>query len=469
MQDIAEYMDFVNWLELNTPVATWRIGTVPLWPILRMRMVWEFHSFSDRASTTQNEISGPDRIYMHRNQISRKITNENEKIAFDYIFVSNNTLRTLLDNGRSVNTIIDPVASELRETGRKCLVMEHENPWRLVRFNEDDVHHCYFNEDRKRYLENLSLDMGSVEVCVPGMKEVKIALAKYGFNKVLKLIDDSFEIVKFFSFKEYFRAQLQKFKPSAVYFTWFYGFEHMAYVHTAREMGIRTIDLQHGHQGPIDNTYSRWKALPPEGYPIFPDVFAVWDECDKKNLEKWLCNIETQYRPDVQVIGHPWIESWKKNNALTNHYDEVVSSVFGNKNGKRRLLFTHQDSSFHPEWLVKAFKEIALFADILFRVHPGSVNGLKLMEEQFRQAGLANIELEKSTSLPLPALLRTTDIHVTCFSSCVLDAKRMEVPSIVITETGRAHFEQLLDGETCWAATTEKEFVSKVQELVGVN
>jgi hypothetical protein len=57
----------------------------------------------------------------------------------------------------------------------------------------------------------------------------------------------------------------------------------------------------------------------------------------------------------------------------------------------------------------------------------------------------ANVEFELSSSLPIMALLRHTDVLVTEWSATVIDAKTLGIPSIVVHPYGEEYFRKEID------------------------
>jgi hypothetical protein len=80
-----------------------------------------------------------------------------------------------------------------------------------------------------------------------------------------------------------------------------------------------------------------------------------------------------------------------------------------------------------------------------------------------RENRISNGEVDLATDLPLYALLRQMDLHLTFYSSSVLEAKDLGVPSIVVGDYGKELFsDQILSG---WAlpADTPEEIISGIK------
>ena len=61
-----------------------------------------------------------------------------------------------------------------------------------------------------------------------------------------------------------------------IYLTCWYTTETMGICAAARQLGIKTIDIQHGKQGKYQAMYSGWTTIPESGYSLMPDKFWCW-------------------------------------------------------------------------------------------------------------------------------------------------------------------------------------------------
>lgn len=110
----------------------------------------------------------------------------------------------------------------------------------------------------------------------------------------------------FFHQRDFYLQLLQRYNPKVVFFV---GFDyHYALVCAAKELGIETVDLQHGVQAGWSPVYNHWQAVPYQGYGLLPDTFWVWGEYDAGKIRNTFGN-----NPDIcgvrpLVGGFPWLD-----------------------------------------------------------------------------------------------------------------------------------------------------------------
>ena len=86
------------------------------------------------------------------------------------------------------------------------------------------------------------------------------------------------------------------------------GLQEQAFCLACRELGIISIELQHGVQGDLHPSYGSWFAVPGAGWETRARVFWSWDEESAAAINRWaVC------APDAHVAivgGDPWREMW---------------------------------------------------------------------------------------------------------------------------------------------------------------
>lgn len=80
--------------------------------------------------------------------------------------------------------------------------------------------------------------------------------------------------------------------------------------------------------------------------------------------------------------------------------------------------------------------------------------------------GITNFELRIATSYPLYALLRNVDIHITEFSSTVVEASQCGVPTVIINKIGAKLFQNEVNSGGVVTAYKPIEVVSAIQTLL---
>ena len=82
------------------------------------------------------------------------------------------------------------------------------------------------------------------------------------------------------------------------------GYHYQAsLISAAHELGILTVDLQHGLQVGEGVLYNHHEEIPKIGYQAYPDYFAVWGEKEYQNI---LSNFSSKKHKPI-YMGNPWL------------------------------------------------------------------------------------------------------------------------------------------------------------------
>jgi len=93
------------------------------------------------------------------------------------------------------------------------------------------------------------------------------------------------------------------------------------------------------------------------------------------------------------------------------------------------------------------------------RVHPGKVKEKDVFKRLVQEAGISTGEVDLATDFPLYALLRQMDLHLTFYSSSVLEAKDFGVPSVVVGDYGKELFSDQISSGWAFPADTPEEII----------
>ena len=80
--------------------------------------------------------------------------------------------------------------------------------------------------------------------------------------------------------------------------------------------------------------------------------------------------------------------------------------------------------------IIEALNASGIEAHFWIRLHPIALDQKGLVSRTLEDHGLRNVDVENATALPLYAILRHMDVHITEFSSVVIEAQAFGVPSV---------------------------------------
>lgn len=261
---------------------------------------------------------------------------------------------------------------------------------------------------------------------------------RYRLGKLKKIFPEisSFALVyEYQIYKTYylfFKDFLTRFKNLEDLYLCSYYFSHYAgMVSAANQLGIITIEIQHGTVSANHYAYGGWGQLPPTGFLMLPKLFWVYAESERELIEKEFLN--TPHK--VKVVGDLsfifWNEFRRKNDNPIEK-DKIVG-LFSMQN---RLPDEH-----HFFW------ELLQNTDLRFiiRLHPGYRELKKLFLNQLQKWGMDADQMVWDQNEDVFDTLNNCQFHVTLFSSVTLDALHFKIPTFLIDETGYVYFRDLID------------------------
>lgn len=316
----------------------------------------------------------------------------------------------------------DPIADILEEDGRSGLLLEHRAPGTPSR--------------RPRHRRALAIDP-SVLVRLP----IAAMRAARDPPPQLDRYDDllshlrrhhprirppsrawlAFRTHAIASIARYFDHLLAVVQPKVALMSCYSSLVAMALSLAAARRGIPSVDVQHGVT--VRNpAYEGWSRFPDRGYELLPRVFWCWSDADGRPVAAW----PDAARPFHRSItgGHPWI-------ARSEAHASSEGAVELRGRSLNILVTLTCSSGFSGE-----LRALVLGAPREWRwwirLHPSMDRERGAVSSWCAANAPGRAVAEAPTDLPLPALLRAADVHLTHNSSVVEEAAALGLPSVVI-------------------------------------
>ncbi len=237
---------------------------------------------------------------------------------------------------------------------------------------------------------------------------------------------------------------LRESRPQCVFLVCWYATENLAVQHVCHALGIRCVDLQHGIQGKGHLAYGPWAALPSDAYSVMPSAFWCWDEDSANNIMAWAAATPLK----ALALGNPWMEG----------STGFASQPVWEEDGRTRVLYTAFLPDVLPYPVLDAIRETRTTCQWIVRTHPGNPQLPTLIAEVLGAEGLTgNARVSRASDLPLAAVLKGCDLHITQYSSVVLEAVSMGVPSVAIHRNAADLFAEALASGALHIALTLDE------------
>ena len=471
-------MDIVNDIEEKFPVDEWIINDIHVWPLIRAQLVSQMDFFLNKKLVHRSrpgltalrnirrtfDITASFVKYLYAFISDRKC---NDKIVgrnIDALFLTHCTNRVLV-NKYYYNKMVDPIIDRLDEQQFRNIVLEitwngqyyipryksskyiqpyldyllFKNKIPLIKKSFGNSQLSRFN-DFVKYLDGLNL-----RLIIPDIRSIK---------KVVAIISD---------IASFFKKIIIQTSPAVGLSTQYYGWDGMALNLACREAGIISVDIQHGIQNDLHWAYGRWMRVPEKGYELLPEIFWCWSETEAEVIKKWNKKVKKYHRPIV--VGDLCLNKWLNGDSdIVRNYDVKVFDIQQKHIKSIQILYTMQDETI-PPLILEAIRESSDFCFWWIRCHPTLIDKRPKIHRSLGDFGLNNSNIEEASTWPLYALLRHMDIHITGWSTTVIEASAFNVPSILIHELGSEFFAEQIDNGMALYAYNSQEVVDAILAL----
>lgn len=262
------------------------------------------------------------------------------------------------------------------------------------------------------------------------------------------------ELVKnidnFFALKLFFRILLIINKPKRVFVKSFDNLHSFSLVGAANELGIETIEYQHGQQGENSLRYSNWNNIPIEGFKTIPKIFWLWEEIFENKFSKW---ISSQEFHKTYVGGNVWAQHYSK-------YIDLGKIDITKTPRKSNVLFCLQFISI-PKIIIDVMKNSQ---DIIWylRLHPRHKNDRQKLLNILNQNNISvqNIEIELSNDLIFEELLPNMDYVISSYSTVLYEAYLLGKKAITIDSIGKEAYKEFINRKLIYYASNAEKLIS---------
>ncbi len=458
------YDDIVNsikGIETEFPVHQLSYKNVHVWPLLKSTFNYQFYRNANEPSDSFDSLTINktfkqkigDIILAYKNfkeskknykkcdiintkSISNKLNTNTEK----GIFLTFTSFRNQKINGGYFNTQSDAFLSSI----------EHPENVAIIEFTLHDKNNKpHYNEtinfDYLRKKAELSVYRKNLNAFIRNIFKKNIVVKTFGFEKEnfenylassgkkvrFKFHDLVYEMNLILAMKDEFKKIYAKINPDYVACPIYCSLETYASTLAANELGIKTIEVQHGaYSHPV---YEFNCEIPKKGFELVPNYFLSWDEEQNEVINNWAKNTSKHH---ALVFGINPIKFWKKNTDLFENEAILNLKSYLSNTHKIHILFTISD--FIDEKLVQLIQQTKETTFWYVRNHPRALNTGMVNDfiKKMNELNCDNYDTINSTNAPLYTLLKSVDYHLSSISSIVTEAAQLNVPSIVISESG---------------------------------
>ena len=294
-----------------------------------------------------------------------------------------------------------------------------------------------------------------------------IALSKIeDYSKILK-ISLKKNLRTYFSYKNLGYELFNKYQSVTKIFLTSWDFpDAMGIISAATEKGISSVDIQHGKQGKYCGSYAGWNVIPTKGFKNLPTSFWCWGDVSVKHIQ----NQNKQRKIHIPFVGgytSPFYQNMCGKKLLENKKKQKAI----------KLLFTIQPPQGDnldplPDGLIDLLisknnilpeKDKRNFF-VRIRLHPNAAEKL----ENYLKLKLGKIYFHKNLSITsnknhhLYKDFKWATHHLTCYSSCSLEAISFGLPSAVYGKEAMSIFEdEIKNKQLIFLNNAEKKDLEK--------
>jgi hypothetical protein len=251
------------------------------------------------------------------------------------------------------------------------------------------------------------------------------------------------ESLAFYSLFRIYKFWFSVLKPKAIFVDAAYGACYIT--HAAKKLNILVVEVQHGVIGQKHPGYHIYNK---NFSDYFPDYLLTFGDVEKKSL----ANSFYLKNDNIISVGSFAIEKFKK--------IHIESAFFKHLRSKYKLLVCISDQRSCRNELVDLVAKLSIeLPSIAFYYLPRDKDS-----ECFKRiAGLTNVYLDSSRSIY--AVFNYVDVHLTCFSTCALEAPCFGVPNLLYDCNGvaKSYYGSLLDFRTTIFRSTIKEMANELR------
>lgn len=227
---------------------------------------------------------------------------------------------------------------------------------------------------------------------------------------------------------------LRREQVRALFIVGFYDVSGYAFTLAAARAGVPSVDIQHGVTGRYHLGYASWPRRR-QPWRLLPRWFWTWTETDAALIAQWA----DESAHAAVCGGHPFLDAWDEGHLRLDSAQQArLDGLVADSAGSLPVLVTLQPNLVHPAALQPLLDAMHQCREATWwlRLHPMSLGERAALEALLAVRGVGRWEIDRSTQLPLPALLARAGAHATHSSSTFIEAAAMGVPSIVWSPYG---------------------------------
>ncbi|ALM21682.1 hypothetical protein AAT17_10780 [Nonlabens sp. MIC269] len=457
-------LEIINYFENKYPVDKWVYRGIDMWPILRIYLYYNLTSISANKSIVSNEELKKNHFDCKKIKPSffgktlRKISSLLRILKFlydrrvNYIFFGADSHR-FWENGRYANKFFEPLISR-SSIEAESVILEYDGYTNRNRYSETVVNVVDFSDMFVRLIrlfkkEKINYSFKDYNLFLNELESIFGDRLSFFSRNDLQLI-----VEKVYLKYKFYHLYFKNVKPKVVFYLCYYANNDVfASLAAANMLQIKTIEIQHGPITYPHPAYSQWFSIKNNAHNTLPSNFWCWDKYSENEIKKWSSGTII----NTKVVGNfSLISQRHKYSNLKKDNSYFLYSL---------QTYPYRINDFFPTSIINLIKQLEV--PWIIRLHPRDNIGKEVYDKFFERNQLTNlIEIHDAKNVPLMMDLSRTKLHFTNYSGTVLEALELNIPTVILSETGANFFKDLLDEEIIkYINSNDSNFIERVNEF----
>jgi hypothetical protein len=296
-----------------------------------------------------------------------------------------------------------------------------------------------------------------------GLDQLKQFLIECGLYKIAdQLVENKIGLwsTKIRVYADFYTQYLIKTQTKKVIAVSYYGFDSMwSCMFAANQLGITSVDFQHGPQTEVHMAYASWTKVPKNGFSIMPKEYWCWDEESAKEINRWAVPVGT----NAKTYGQPWLAHIQNKQVQEGFQERALVVLYSLQTFP---LFT-LENTFTPE-IIKLIKKSK--HKWVLRLHPSNTQESYLIKDYLNKQEVekGKYTIQRPNDTPLPTVLSRSLLHITNYSGCTIEARELGVKTVLIDAVGLEMFKSYIDKElVIYLDKKGAGFYNDLEEVIG--
>jgi hypothetical protein len=324
--------------------------------------------------------------------------------------------------------------------------------------------------DPSYFFHNSSAELSKNINALKAFRNTVFEVNRFFYKNNIQIVIDSAkleqQVREIVSYRSAFVDIFEELEPRMVFVQNFSNIEKFGALFAARDLGVKTVDIQHGIQEHT-SMYNCHPAHCADGTYLYPDVLWCWGGISRDALVKEQSKRPVPWKTAMEG-GYPW-KQLVRDMSSTIRLAKLRERL---PKDRRIALYCHDPALINSQRVIgllpgEIFDAIQNSKPDIFwlvRFHPRALHLLKDFGDFCAVHDITNVEFELSSMMPIEQVLDAADVLLTKFSVSALEAMSVGVPVVSHSWIGEVTFDAYRDHPLLSFASEPQDIISHVKK-----